>query len=157
MASPLFRRWFTFSSFLGILPVVYTDWGGRSLDLLVLFPKPPKPNRSCRLHHSLLPMQTDLFKAFLLGWGFPTVHEGWSFPNRSRRMIVCNMPMCFSNSPTFTFTKITHLPHCKKRLKVFPSSAGMSLTILSLAGSNLIIPDQGEFDQPKKLWQAFQC
>ncbi len=30
--------------------------------------------------------------------------------------------------------------HCKKRLVVFPSPAGMSLTKLSLAGNNLIIP-----------------
>jgi hypothetical protein len=30
--------------------------------------------------------------------------------------------------------------HC-----VFPSPAGMSLTKLSLAGNNLIIPSQGEF------------
>jgi hypothetical protein len=35
--------------------------------------------------------------------------------------------------------------HCKKRLKVFPSPAGMSLTNLSLAGNNLIIPGQGKF------------
>ncbi len=35
--------------------------------------------------------------------------------------------------------------HCKKRLAVFPSPAGMSLTKLSLAGNNLIIPGQTEF------------
>ncbi len=35
--------------------------------------------------------------------------------------------------------------HCKKRLVVFPSPGGMSLTKLSLAGTNLIIPGQGEF------------
>ncbi len=35
--------------------------------------------------------------------------------------------------------------HSKKRLAVFPSPAGMSLTKLSLAGNNLIIPGQGEF------------
>jgi hypothetical protein len=34
------------------------------------------------------------------------------------------------------------LIHCKKRLAIFPSPAGMSLTKLSLAGSNLIIPGQ---------------
>jgi hypothetical protein len=32
--------------------------------------------------------------------------------------------------------------HCKKRLAVFPSPAGMSLTKLSLGGNNLIIPGQ---------------
>ncbi len=37
--------------------------------------------------------------------------------------------------------------HCKKRLAIFPSPAGMSLTKLSLAGNNLIFPDQGEFGQ----------
>ncbi len=35
--------------------------------------------------------------------------------------------------------------HCKKNLAISPSPAGMSLTKLSLAGKNLIIPDQGEF------------
>jgi len=34
--------------------------------------------------------------------------------------------------------------HCKKRLAVFPSPAGLSLTKLSLAGNNKIIPLQGE-------------
>jgi hypothetical protein len=33
----------------------------------------------------------------------------------------------------------------KKRLAIFPSPAGMSLTKLYLAGKNLIIPGQGEF------------
>jgi hypothetical protein len=37
--------------------------------------------------------------------------------------------------------------HCKKRLAVFPSPDGMSLTKLSLAGNNLIIPGHGEFGQ----------
>ncbi len=35
--------------------------------------------------------------------------------------------------------------HCKKRLTIFPSPAGMSLTKLSQAGNNLSIPGQGEF------------
>jgi len=35
--------------------------------------------------------------------------------------------------------------HCKKRSPIFPSSAGMSLAKLSLAGNNLIIAGQGEF------------
>ncbi len=34
--------------------------------------------------------------------------------------------------------------HCKKRLVIFPSPAGMSLTKFSLAGNNLNIPDQIE-------------
>jgi hypothetical protein len=33
----------------------------------------------------------------------------------------------------------------KKRLAIFPSPAGMSLTKLSLAGNNLILPGQEEF------------
>jgi hypothetical protein len=35
--------------------------------------------------------------------------------------------------------------HCKKRLSIFPSPAGMSLTKLSLAWKKQIIPGQGEF------------
>jgi hypothetical protein len=35
--------------------------------------------------------------------------------------------------------------HCKKRLSIFPSPAGMSLTKRSVAGKSLIIPAQGEF------------
>ncbi len=35
--------------------------------------------------------------------------------------------------------------HCKKRLAIFSSPAGMSLTKISLAGNNLIIPGQEEF------------
>jgi hypothetical protein len=35
--------------------------------------------------------------------------------------------------------------HCKKRLAIFPSPAGMALTKLSLAKNNLIITGQGEF------------
>jgi hypothetical protein len=30
--------------------------------------------------------------------------------------------------------------HCEKRFAIFPSTAGMSLTKLSLGGNNLIIP-----------------
>ncbi len=37
--------------------------------------------------------------------------------------------------------------HSKKRLAIFPSPAGMSLTKLSLAGNNWVIPGQGEFGQ----------
>jgi hypothetical protein len=35
--------------------------------------------------------------------------------------------------------------HCKKRLAIFPSPAGMSLTKLSLIRNNFIFPAQGEF------------
>jgi hypothetical protein len=37
------------------------------------------------------------------------------------------------------------LVHCKKRSVIFPSLAGMSLTKLSLATNNLIIPDGESF------------
>ncbi len=37
--------------------------------------------------------------------------------------------------------------YCKKRLAVFPSPTGMSLTNLSLAGINFIIPGHGELGQ----------
>jgi hypothetical protein len=37
--------------------------------------------------------------------------------------------------------------HCKKRLAIFPSPAGMSLIKLSLAENNLFIPGQAEFGQ----------
>ncbi len=47
----------------------------------------------------------------------------------------------------FPVQKITSWVHCKKRLAIFhPHPAGMSLTKLSLAGINLIISGQGEFD-----------
>jgi hypothetical protein len=42
--------------------------------------------------------------------------------------------------------------HCKKRLAVFPSPAGMSLSELSLAGNNLIIPAYGEFGKLHPGW-----
>jgi hypothetical protein len=35
--------------------------------------------------------------------------------------------------------------HCKKRLRIFLSPAGMSLTKLFLAGNNIIFLRQGEF------------
>jgi hypothetical protein len=35
--------------------------------------------------------------------------------------------------------------HCKKRLAIFPSPAGMSPTKPSLAGDTLIFPQQREF------------
>jgi hypothetical protein len=35
--------------------------------------------------------------------------------------------------------------HCKKKLAIFLFPAGISITKLSLAANNLIIPGQGEF------------
>jgi hypothetical protein len=54
----------------------------------------------------------------------------------------------FGNSFSTIFranTAIFKGVHCKKRLAIFPSPAGMSLTKISLAGNNLIIPGQKEF------------
>ncbi len=50
--------------------------------------------------------------------------------------------------PCFTllqFVSMFQLIHCKKRLAIFLSPAGMSLIKLSLAGNYWIFPDQGEF------------
>ncbi len=41
--------------------------------------------------------------------------------------------------------------HCKKRLEIFPSLAGMSPTKFSLAGNNLFITGQGEFGTGQSL------
>ncbi len=43
-----------------------------------------------------------------------------------------------------TFRHLKNVLACKKGI-VFPSPAGMSLTKLSLAGNNLVIPGQEEF------------
>jgi hypothetical protein len=45
-----------------------------------------------------------------------------------------------------------YIRHCKKRLTIFPSPAGMSLTKLSLTGNNLIIAGQGEFGKVHSDW-----
>jgi hypothetical protein len=42
--------------------------------------------------------------------------------------------------------------HCKKRLTIFPSPVGMSLTKLSLAGNILIIPGEGELGKLHPGW-----
>jgi hypothetical protein len=42
-------------------------------------------------------------------------------------------------------TQCRKFVHCKKRLAIFPSPVGMSLTKFSLAGKTLIIPGQEEF------------
>ncbi len=45
----------------------------------------------------------------------------------------------------YNASNIAKCLHCKKRLAIFPSSAGISLIKLSLAGNNQIISPQGEF------------
>jgi hypothetical protein len=69
------------------------------------------------------------------------------------------------------FKKLKHRTgrrvHCKKRLASFPSPPWMSITKLSLARNNLIIPGQGEFvywhpgsagdGKPKNLFFTVEC
>ncbi len=50
--------------------------------------------------------------------------------------------------PTISMSNI----HCKKRLMIFPSLIGMSLTKLSLGRNNWIIPVWGEFGQWHPGW-----
>jgi len=52
-----------------------------------------------------------------------------------------NLLLCNPNPKTI----VNSMLHCKKRLAIFPSPAGMSLTKLSLARNNFMIPGQGEF------------
>jgi len=56
-------------------------------------------------------------------------------------------PDC-GNSRQYHFNPILHIHtvHCKQKFGGFPSPAGMSLTKLSLAGNNKLIP------RPRKVW-----
>jgi hypothetical protein len=54
-----------------------------------------------------------------------------------RRIPIVEYRMLFPCSDKMVLSTV------KKRLVLFPSPAGISLTKLSLAGNNLIIPDQG--------------
>ncbi len=55
--------------------------------------------------------------------------------------------LCSSSCPPSMVMHTNHglRLHCKKRLAIFPSSAGKPQTKLYLAGKNFIIPGQGEF------------
>jgi hypothetical protein len=53
---------------------------------------------------------------------------------------------CYKVAKNYEESKVFTV-HCKKRLSIFPSPAGVSLTKLSLAGINLIIHGQGEFSK----------
>jgi hypothetical protein len=58
----------------------------------------------------------------------------------------CGNPGTETENKTINIGKCRHRTlHCKKRLAILPSPAGMSFTKLSLAWNNLISPDQGEF------------
>jgi len=63
------------------------------------------------------------------------------------KYVFLSLMFCFYNKKTRREVKVLH---CKKRLAVFPSPAGMSLTKLSLAGNNLIIP--GQFFENRQLY-----
>ncbi len=52
----------------------------------------------------------------------------------------------------FPDSSMAQLYTVKKRLAIFPSPAGMSLTKLSLARNNLIFSDQGEFGKRHPGW-----
>ncbi len=55
--------------------------------------------------------------------------------------------------PFHQCSRISFALHCKKRLAIFPSPAGMSLTKISLAGNNQIIPrEQLNFSPPGRVW-----
>ncbi len=53
----------------------------------------------------------------------------------------------WQTGPIHPYRTLLKAGHCKKSLSIFPSPTRMSLTKLSLAGKNLIIPGQGEFGQ----------
>jgi hypothetical protein len=57
--------------------------------------------------------------------------------------------------PACNIIKDVIVLHCKKRLSVFPSLAGMSLTKLSLAGKNLTARESLVIDNPAGLITFF--
>ncbi len=61
----------------------------------------------------------------------------------------CNI---ITSCASFISKLLEHL-HCKKRVAVFPSPDGMSLTKLPLAWNNLIIPGQGEYGKWHPGWR----
>jgi hypothetical protein len=67
----------------------------------------------------------------MAGQGISEAVPGW-----------CEIEGC---SEKFMQFMIAGTVHCKKGFVISPSPAEMSLTKLSLAGSNSIIPAQGEF------------
>ncbi len=51
------------------------------------------------------------------------------------------------SAKTYSENMLSKKVHCKKKLSIFPSPGGVSLTKLLLAGNNQIFPGQGEFGQ----------
>ncbi len=85
------------------------------------------------LHHFCVPKRVNIITPFTLLLSEKEL-SGFGSRELPRRQSIYQL----------TIPIPTHL-HCKKRLAIFPSLAGMSLTTLSLAGNNLIIPGQGKF------------
>ncbi len=69
-----------------------------------------------------------------------------------RGRVAGSQPMCTAvhRSPNKLWR--SNSIHCKKRLAVFPSQAGMSLTKLSLGGNNKLFPGYGEFGKWHPGW-----
>jgi hypothetical protein len=83
-------------------------------------------------------------------WIFQSVKYLSSFPSCPPSPTQLPIPY---PSPSSLPTPLYSPPlHCKKRLAVFPSPTGMSLTKLSLARNNLIIPAQGGFGKGHPGW-----
>jgi hypothetical protein len=86
-----------------------------------------------------------------------TLRLGESLPcpfNMSMSSVLKNLQR--DDEPLSTIN-IYRTVHCKKRLTVFPSPAGMLHTKLSLARNNLIIPSQGEFGKFHPGWGRENC
>jgi hypothetical protein len=67
-----------------------------------------------------------------------TLHIYWKKRDKTTRHTVCYA----SNNNDSKLKQYLWRIHCKKRLAIFPFLAGKSLTKLSLARHNLIIPGQ---------------
>jgi hypothetical protein len=93
-----------------------------------------------KLHFRFYPnyMAWDIFS--VCKYKFATIYFSHTFK------ISKNCGLCSLWDPAYVYI------HCKKRLAIFPSPPGMSLTKLSLTGNNLIIPCQREFGQWHPGW-----
>ncbi len=83
-----------------------------------------------------------LLSLFYIDWSSSVEAGAWTM-----RPQPITLPSLTTWPWALTFFRLDILKglHCKKRLATFPIPAGMSLTKLSLAGNNLIIPGQEEF------------
>ncbi len=105
----------------------------------------PYKNRCCK--KSFWPCPSSCFHILFLLLNSPfksAVHLSFLF--------ICLISAFSGRYFTWKGLGLNQRLHCNKRLLIFPSSAGMSLTNLSLAGNNLIFPGQGEFGQWHSGW-----